>query len=70
VEKPKAIREAIKLAWKALRREQRAGAKLRNPERIGAAAVRAEAIVASIKEHAARLAALKSAPPSNESEKP
>ena len=61
VEKPKAIREALKLAWKALKREQRAGAKLRNPERIAEAAARAEAIVATIKDLAGRLAASKSA---------
>ena len=61
VEKPKAIREALKLAWKALKREQRAGAKLRNPERIAEAAARADAILATIKDLAERLAASKSA---------
>jgi hypothetical protein len=70
MEKPKAVREAIKLAWKALKREQRAGAKLRNPMRITEAAVRAEAIIASIKDLAGRLAALKSPANSGDPEKP
>jgi hypothetical protein len=70
VEKPKAIREAVKLAWKALKREQRAGAKLRNPERIAEAAGRAEAIIATIKDLAARLSALKSTAPGDEHNKP
>ncbi len=67
---PKAIRKALKLAWKALKREQRAGAKLRNPERIGEAAARADAIIVSIKDLAARLAALKSSARASDPEAP
>ena len=70
MEKPKAIRGAIKLAWKALKREQRAGAKLRNPERIAEAAARTETIVDSMKELAARLAAVKSADRATDPEAP
>jgi hypothetical protein len=66
VEKPKTLRGAIKLAWKALKREQRAGARLRNPDKIAEHASRAEAITVSIKELAAQLAELKSQKQSDE----
>ena len=57
---PKAVRKAIKGAWKALKREQRDGAKARKPEQIADSVERAGAILASIRELAARLAELKS----------
>ncbi len=55
----KAIRRSLKQGWKALKREQRAGAKSRNPRHIGEAADRAAEIAASIRTLAQQLAALK-----------